>query len=103
MSKTDLYVKTKKNCVKNEIARQVLHEIQTLDPPGRFLIRAEDGMWREKGDAMTIFKIKNNLWHSGNPVKNERKNADSSTSEVTRTLEKTLKKMLKKQAPVDPG
>ena len=73
VSKKRLYVKTKKHREKDAIARQVLHEIQTLDPPGRFLARTKDGMWSIQGEVMAISKIKQALREN-----NSRKNFNPS-------------------------
>jgi hypothetical protein len=73
VSKKRLYVKTKKHREKDAIARQVLHEIQTLDPPGRFMARTKDGMWQIQGEAMAISKIKQALREN-----NSRKNFNPS-------------------------
>ena len=73
VSKKRLYVRTKKHREKDAIARQVLHEIQMLDPPGRFLARTKDGMWSIQSEAMAISKIKQALREN-----NSRKNFNPS-------------------------
>lgn len=73
VSKKRLYVRTKKHREKDAIARQVLREIQMLDPPGRFMARNKDGMWSIQSEAMAISKIKQALREN-----NSRKNFNPS-------------------------
>jgi len=55
------YALLKGNKQKNELAVAVYQEMQTLDPPGRFLSRSSDGSWNVQDEKAVIVKIKQAL------------------------------------------
>jgi hypothetical protein len=55
------YALLKGNKQKNELAVAVYQEIQTLDPPGRFLSKSSDGSWTVQDEKAVMVKIKQAL------------------------------------------
>jgi hypothetical protein len=55
------YAFLKGNKQKNELARAVCQEIQSLDPPGRFLSKSTDGSWTIQDEKAVMVKIKQAL------------------------------------------
>jgi hypothetical protein len=55
------YALLKGNRQKYELAMAVYQEIQTLDPPGRFLSKSSDGSWTLQDEKAIMIKIKQAL------------------------------------------
>ena len=58
----DEYIVLKKNKDKNDLALQIMNEVTSLDPPGRFLVEDPSGaMFHELGRDKVLAKIKQAL------------------------------------------
>ena len=63
------YVQSTKTCGKDAIAKSIFKSIKTLNPPGRFLKKSEDGNYYASSDKDALAKIKQALRENSKNIK----------------------------------
>ena len=80
------YIQATKTAAKDAIANHILHSVKRLNPPGRFLKKADDGKYYASSDKDALAKIKQALRENSKDVKDKISGATMDTKRSATTM-----------------